>query len=321
MEGISIKAVVCTKYGAPEVLKLKEVKKPTPGKNEVCIKIFTTAVTASDCIVRGYKVTGKYQLLMGLALGFRKPRNPILGMVYAGEIESIGENVTSFKSGDQVVGFDRFGFGTYAEYKCISSQALLVKKASNVNFEEAVAIPFGGLFALYYLRKGNIKHKLAIVSDMQAKQKVLIYGASGAIGTAAVQIAKYLGAEVTGVCSTSNLELVKSLGADKVIDYTKEGFKTRNDCYDFIFNAVGKKKVKLQCKELLTLNGKHITVDDGSPAFNLEDLNILNKLIEEGHVKPVIDRSYPLEQIVEAHRYVEKGHKKGNVIITVTYNN
>ncbi len=321
MGGISIKAVVCTKYGTPEVLKLKEVKKPSTGKNEVCIKIFTTAVTASDCIIRGYKVTGKYRLLMGLALGFRKPRNPILGMVYAGEIESVGENITSFKKGDQVVGFDRFGFGTYAEYKCISSKGLLVKKASNVNFEEAVAIPFGGLFALYYLRKGNIKHRLPTGSSVQSRQKVLIYGASGAIGTAAVQIAKYLGADVTGVCSTSNLELVKSLGADNVIDYTNEDFTTRNDRYDLIFNAVGKKKVRLQCKQLLAPNGKHITVDDGSPTFDLEDLNLLNKLIEEGNIKPVIDRSYPLEQIVEAHRYVDKGHKKGNVTITVMHNN
>jgi len=263
-------------------------------------------VTASDCIVRGYKVTGKSWLLMGLVLGIGKPRNPILGMVYAGEVESVGKNVTSFKKGEQVVGCDRFGFGTYAEYKCISSKGLLVKKAANVNFEEAVAIPYGGLIALYYLKR-----------NVQSGQKVLIYGASGAIGTAAVQLAKYFGAEVTGVCSTTNLELIKSLGADKVIDYTKEDFTHSEERYNLIFNAAGKRKIKLQCKRALTKNGKHITVDDGSPTLLMENLILLNNLIEKGQIKAVVDRRYPLEQIVEAHRYVEKGHKKGGVVVKV----
>ena len=306
-----MKAVVCTKYGPPEVLQLKEIEKPTPGDNEICIKVFATSVTASDCIIRGFKVPIKFWIPMGLAIGFKKPRKSILGMVFAGEVESVGNDIKSFKKGDQVFGFDRFGFGTYAEYKCIPKEGLLVKKAANVSYEEAAAVPYGGLLALYYLKKGNV----------QSGQKILIYGASGAVGTSAVQLAKYLGAEVTGVCSTTNLELVKSLGASKVIDYTKEDFMAREDLYDLIFNAVGKKKIKLHCEKALTQNGKYITVDDGSPTFHIEDLILLNELIEKGQIKAVIDRCYPLEQIVEAHRYVDKGHKKGNVIITVKHNN
>ena len=311
MEAIYIKAVICTKYGPPEVLQLKDIKKPVPKDNEVCIKIFATAVTASDCIVRGYKVTGKYWLLMGLALGIGKPRNPILGMLYAGEVESVGNNVKSFEKGDQVFGSDRFGFGTYAQYKCIPENGLLVKKTANVSYEEAAAVLYGGLLALYFLKNANI----------QRGQKVLIYGASGAIGTSAIQLARYFGAVVTGVCSTKNLDLVKSLGADKVIDYTKEDFTVRGEQYDLIFNAVGKKKAKLQCKRSLVKNGKHVTVDDGSPVSHIEDLIFLNERIEKEQIKAVIDRCYPLEQIVEAHRYVDQGHKKGNVVITIEHNN
>jgi len=305
-----MKAVVCNKYGPPKVLQLKEVEKPTPGKNEICVKVVATSVTASDCIIRGFKVPVKFWIPMGLVIGIAKPRKPILGMVFAGEVDSVGDAVISFKKGDQVFGFDRFGFGAYAEYKCISEKGLLAKKAANITYEEAAAVPFGGLLALYFLKKANV----------QSGQKVLIYGASGAVGTSAVQLAKYFGAEVTGVCSTTNLELIKSLGADKVIDYTKDDFTTREDRFDLIFNAVGNKKIKLQYKESLTQNGKHITVDDGSPAFQIEDLLLLNELTEKGQIKPVIDRCYPLEQIVEAHRYVDKGHKKGNVIIIVSHN-
>ncbi len=306
-----MKAIICTKYGPPEVLQFKEVEKPTPRKNEVCIKIFATAVTASDCIVRGFNVPISLWLPMGLAIGFTKPRQPILGMVLAGEVESAGKNVKSFKIGDQVFGFDRFAFGTYAEYKCMPEEGMLVIKPTSVNYEEAAAVPFGGLLALHYLKKGNI----------QSGQKILIYGASGAVGTSAIQLARYFGAEVTGVCSTTNLELVKSLGADKVIDYTKEDFTNRGELYDFIFNAVGKRKAKLQCKKALTSNGKHITVDDGHPKLHIEELILLKELVETGKIKPVIDRCYPLEQMVEAHRYVDKGHKKGNVVITVEHKN
>ncbi len=302
-----MKAVVYTKYGPPEVLLLKEVEKPTPKNNEVLIKIFATAVTASDCIVRGFKVPIIFWIPMALAVGFPKPRQPILGMVLVGEVESVGNDVRSFKKGDQVFGFDRFVFGTYAEYKCMPEEGMLATKPSNLNYEEAAAVPYGGLLALHFLRKGNI----------QSGQKILVYGASGAIGTSAIQIARYLGAEVTGVCSTTNLELVKSLGADTVIDYTKEDFTNRGELYDFIFNAVGKRKAKLQFKKALTPNGKHITVDDGSPKLHIEELILLKELAETGKLKSVIDRCYPLEQIVEAHRYVETGRKKGNVVITV----
>jgi NADPH:quinone reductase-like Zn-dependent oxidoreductase len=309
-----MKAIVCTQYGAPDVLQLREVEKPTPKNNEVLIKIFATAVTASDCIVRSFKVPVWHPmgLLMGLALGFRKPRQPVLGIVFAGEVESAGKNVKKFKKGDQVFGWDITpAFGAYAGYKCMPANGMLAIKPANANYEEAAAVPYGGLIALHFLKKGNI----------QRKQKVLIYGASGAVGTSAVQLARYFGAEVTGVCSTANLELVKSLGAGTVIDYTKEDFTNSGERYDLILNAVGKRKARLQLKTVLTPTGKHITVDDGSPRVRLEDLILLKELVEAGKIQPVIDRRYPLEQIAEAHSYVDKGHKKGNVVVTVEHSN
>ena len=314
-----MKAILCTKYGPPDVLQFKDVEKPFPRKNEVCIKIFATAVTASDCIVRGFKlpIWHPIGLMMGLVLGLTKPRSSILGMVLAGEVESVGKDVKLFKNGDQVYAWTvkssiQIQFGTYAEYKCLPENSVIALKPSNVSYEEAAAVPYGGLLALHFLKKGKI----------QSGQKMLIYGASGSIGTSAVQLAKYYGAEVTGVCSTTNLELIRSLGADKVIDYTKEDIADRGELYDFILDAVGKKKsskLKLQCKNALTPNGKYISVDDGSPKESLENLILLKELVEAGHLKPVIDRRYPLEQMVEAHRYVDKGHKKGNVVITVQH--
>ncbi len=303
-----MKAVVCTKYGPPEVLHLKEVEKPAPKHNEVRIKIYATAVTASDCIIRGFKVPISLWLPMGLAIGFTKPRNPILGLVLAGEIEAMGKDVKRFEEGNQVFAFTFMSFGTYAEYTCLPEDGLVAIKPTNVTYEEAAAVLLGGLLALHFLRKGKIRRGL----------KVLIYGASGANGTSAIQLAKYFGAEVTGVCSTTNIELVKSLGADTVIDYTKEDFTQRGELYDIIFDAVGKKKSsKLQFKKALTSNGKFISVDDGHPKHPIEDLILLKELVESGKIRPVIDRCYPLEQIVEAHRYVDEGHKKGNVVIKI----
>jgi NADPH:quinone reductase-like Zn-dependent oxidoreductase len=309
-----MKAIVCTKYGSPDVLQLREVDKPAPKNNEVLIKIFATAVTASDCIIRGFKVPVPFRLPMMLAIGFTKPRQPILGIVFAGEVESAGKDVSSYKKGDQVFGWDLFpGFGAYAEYKCMSENEMLAIKPANVNYEGAAAVPYGGLLALYFLRKGNI----------QSGQKVLIYGASGAVGTSALQLARHFGAKVTGVCSTANLEFVSSLGAGAVLDYTKEDITNRGELYDLIFDAAGKSKssnFKIQCKKALAPDGKYISVDDGSPKAQIADLNLLRELVEAGKLKPVIDKTYPLEQMAEAHTYVDKGHKRGNVVITVGQN-
>jgi len=304
-----MKAIVCTKYGPPEVLQLQEVEKPTPRNNEVRIKIFATAVTSSDCLIRGSKVPLRLWLPMRLVIGFTKPRNPILGMVFAGEVESVGTEVTRFQKGNQVYAFN-IRCGTYAEYTCLPENSVMAFKPSTVTYEEAAAVPYGGLLALHFLRK----------SQIQSGKKVLIYGASGAVGTAAIQLARHFGAEVTGVCSTTNVDLVKSLGAEKVIDYTQEDVTKGGELYDVIFDAVGKRKssqLKLQCKKALTPTGKYLSVDDGSPELRSEDLHFLTELIEAGQIQAVIDRCYPLEHIVEAHRYVDQGHKKGNVVITV----
>jgi len=312
-----MKAVICIKYGPPEVLQLREIEKPVPEKNEVLINIRTTSVTASDCIVRGFKlpIWNPVGLLMGLVLGFKKPRNPILGMVLAGEIESAGKDVKLFKPGNEVIAWTvksptKIRLGTYAEYKCLTEDSVMTQKPANLSFEEAVAIPYGGLLALHFIKRGNI----------QKQQRVLIYGASGSIGTSAVQLAKYFGAKVTGVCGTSNVDLLKSLGADQVVDYKKENISDLKEHFDFILDAVGKRKsseLKLQLRNILAPNGKYFSVDDGTPVATLENLNLLIKLTENGQLKPIIDRTYTLEQIVEAHRYVDQGHKKGNVVIIV----
>lgn len=317
-----MRAVLCTKYGPPEVLQLKEVDKPIPKDNEVLIKIYATAVTASDCIIRGFNLPGdptfpKKQimgLMMRLYVGFTKPRKPILGLVLSGEIESHGKDIKHFKTGDKVYSMTGYSFGGYAQYKCMkendSNNGCLAIKPSNMSHQEAASVSYGGIMAIHFMAKMNI----------QSGQKVLIYGASGAIGSMAVQIAKSLGAEVTGVCGSSNAELVKSLGAHKVIDYTDDASISKLELYDYILDAVGKNKksnLKTASKKALTKNGKYISVDDESLKLRSEYLKKLTELCEAGKIKAVTDAIYPLDQIVEAHRYVDQKHKRGNVVITI----
>jgi NADPH:quinone reductase-like Zn-dependent oxidoreductase len=305
-----MKAVIYEKYGPPEVLSLKEIEKPVPKDNEVLIKIHATTVAAGDIRMRGFKVPAKFWLPMRLVLGLTGPKKKILGMEISGEIEAIGKEVKNFKEGDQVFAATGFG-GGYAEYTCLPEIAApkrgtwMEKKPVNITYEEAAAVPVGGITALAFLRK----------ADVMNGKKVLVYGASGSVGTYAVQLARCYGAEVTGVCSAANLELVKSLGADTVIDYTKEDFVKNGQMYDLVFDAVGKISGS-HAKGSLTEKGVFLSTWQ-SPGVEPDDLSSLKGLVESGKVKAVIDRTYPLGQIVEAHRHVEAGHKKGNVVITV----
>ncbi|MFX0209440.1 MAG: NAD(P)-dependent alcohol dehydrogenase [Candidatus Hodarchaeota archaeon] len=307
-----MKAAVCSKYGPPEVLELKEVAKPFPKKNEVLIKVHASTVHRGDSRIRGLDIPGPFfvPILARLVLGIRKPKFPILGMELAGEIVEVGMDVTKFKIGDKVWATTLWeGFGGYAEYKAMREDGVLTLMPSNMTFEEAAVIPAGGITALGIIKMANI----------QRGQKMLVYGASGSVGTFAVQLAKSLGAEVTAVCRTSNFELVKSLGADRVIDYKTTDFTELDETYDIIFDAVD--LFKGDYRKSLKETGIYLNVDKGSDKIKknhgLPLLNDLKELCEAGKLKAVIDRTYTLDQIVEAHRYVDTGRKRGNVVVTV----
>ncbi len=328
-----MKAIVWTKYGSADGLQLREVAKPTPKNNEVLIKVYAATVTAADTEIRRLKLPLLFSIPLRLYLGFIKPtRITILGTEFAGEVVSIGKDVTRYKPGDQVFGYTGLGLGTYAEYMCLPEKpsalaSVMAKKPANITYEEAAAVPFGGLEALHSLRKANI----------QRGQKFLIVGAGGSIGTYAVQLAKHYGAEVTGVDKTGKLEMLRSIGADHVIDYTREDFTKSSQTYDVILDTIGKSSFSGSLRSLKE-NGTYLNANPGllgtvrrrwtskrsskrvipwTAGYTANNLLALKELIEAGAIKAIIDRRYPLEQIAEAHRYVETGHKKGNVVITV----
>jgi NADPH:quinone reductase-like Zn-dependent oxidoreductase len=322
-----MKAIICTRYGPPEVLQVREVEKPIPKDNEVLIRIHAATVTKGDCELRGLNLPLLWRLVLRVGFGIRAPRRKILGQELAGEIESVGRAVTMFKNGDEVFANTGLHLGAYAEYDCLPETGLIVTKPANISYEEAAAVPVGGLHALQYLRKANI----------QSGQKVLINGAGGSIGTIAVQIARYYGAEVTGVDSTGKLDMLRPIGADHVIDYTREDFTKSGKKYDVIFDTVGKSSYSPSLRSLKE-NGFYLLGNPGlwqmirapwtsrrggrrvigrMDPYKVEDLVVLKELIEDGMIRSVIDRRYRLEQTAEAHMYVDTGQKAGNVVITV----
>ena len=305
-------AAVCTRYGPPEVLQLRDVATPVPGRGDLLVRIHAAAVTSSDTYIRSAVPSAslRARAMLRVFIGLTRPRRPILGAVLAGEVEKVGGRVTRFRVGEHVYAFTTFRFGCYAEFATVPERGIVARAPSNFRHDEAAAIPYGGLIALYFVRLGRI----------QAGQRVLIYGASGAIGTAALQLAKHFGAHVTAVCGATNIELVRSLGADAVLDYTNDRIP-EGARYAFVLDAVGRRKtsaLKADSRNALTPDGKYVSVDDRLPRVRADDLRFLTELAESGMITPVIDRQYSLERIADAHRYVEEGHKRGNVIVEVT---
>lgn len=321
-----MKAIIYEKYGPPEVLKIKEIDKPEPGDDDLLIKVGTSSVTKYDCWQRSATAPTGFGLLSRLVSGPLKPKNTILGTELAGEVEAVGRNVKSFKAGDPVIGYTGMKLGAYAEYVCLSEHSAVVKKPAKTSYEEAGSVMQGALTALYFLRHGNL----------EKGQKILIYGASGGVGTPAVQLAKHIGAEITGTCSTSKIEMVKSLGADKIIDYKKEDFTKTGEIYDVIMDTTGMCPV-LKCKKPLKPGGHYLSTTFGIPQLvrmfwfrsrtgnrlfmgtlkeEAEDMDFLCNLMDSGELKVPVDKIFPMEQAAEAHRYVESGQKSGNVVLT-----
>jgi NADPH:quinone reductase-like Zn-dependent oxidoreductase len=324
-----MKAIVCTQYGAPKVLKMVEIEKPAPKDNEVLIKNYATTVTVADCRVRGFDVLVSFWVSARLALGLSKPRQSILGGELSGVIEAVGKNVTKWKIGDEVFAFSGHKMGAYSEFSVLKETGAIARKPQNLSFEQSAALCFGGITALFFLKKANI----------QKEEKILIYGASGSVGTAAVQLAKYFGADVTGICSAANLEWVKKIGADTVIDYTKTDLADINKKFDIVFDAVGKADISKSIK-LINSNGRYIHAvatpfteikvklkllntkikfigGTYNEYISAELIPLIKKLADEGFITPVIDKQFDFEEIVSAHEYVDKGHKKGNVVIKI----
>jgi len=306
-----VKAAVAKAYGPPEVVQVREVRKPRPGRNDILIRVRAAALTTSDTRIRGLQYPPRLRVLLRAVIGLRAPRS-VLGLVLSGEVESVGSDVTTLEPGDEVFGFDsRFKFGAHAEYACWPANDLLTRKPAGLSHEEAAAIPYGGLMAMFFLRRAGVK----------GGQRVAVFGASGANGTSMVQLARHVGATVTGICSGRNCELVRSLGAAACIDYTVEDFTASGVSYDVVLDAVGRLKnppSREVVAKALAPGGVYVSVDETMPRFTQTDLDELARLAAQGALKPVVDRAYPLERIAEAHAYVDQGHKRGNVIITVS---
>jgi len=301
-----IKVAACTQYGPPENVKIEQRPKPIPKDNEILVRVHAATVSSGDCRVRSANVPPLYKPMLMLAVGFKKPRQPVLGAELSGQVEAVGKNVKKFREGEAVFSMLGMKMGAHAEYVVLPENGKIVPKPQNLSYVQAAAMCFGGTSALHFLRKGNV----------QKGKKLLVYGASGSVGTSAVQLGKHFGAEVTGVCSGENAKLVQSLGADHVLDYSVEDFRQQSRQYDIVFDAVGKLS-KSSCKNTLSPGGTFVTVNGPMASVRLEDLQLLKQLAEDGQFMPVIDRTYPLEHIVDAYAYVDIGHKKGNVVITL----